>query len=232
MIRLNIHLEDEDWIPAVGGWRCEALSLPGASLEALYHDGIKADTKTFDIENHIIRWAGKSRPTDLLATLSLNKDLPELENEKLQLEREKLNLQQQLERDKLKLEKQKAAIETKWKIITALGAILGSLLSFATAYSVGSKDLAKPMLSSPKIQTYATVLTITEAKCIEAVSANLQRSGFQNINVVKMGIYATKDLYNVFIGCNTDVNAIFVVVSGPDNANAKRIREEVKDLFP
>ena len=46
--------------------------------------------KIFDIENHIIRWAGKSRPTDLLATLSLNKDLPELENEKLQLEREKL----------------------------------------------------------------------------------------------------------------------------------------------
>ncbi len=130
MIRLNIHLEDEDWIQAIGGWRCDALTLPGASIKALYHDGIKVDTKTFDIENHIIRWAGTSRPTDLLATLILSKDLPELETEKLQLERDKLNLQQQIEHDKLKLEKQKAAIETKWKLITAFGAILGSLLSF------------------------------------------------------------------------------------------------------
>ena len=232
MIRLNIHLEDKDWIPAIGGWRCEALSLPGASLEALYHDGIKADTKTFNIENHIIRWAGKSRPNDLLATLSLNKDLSELENEKLQLEREKLNLQQQLEQDKLKLEKQKASIETKWKIITALGAVLGSLLSFVTAYSVSSKNTVKPVFITPKIQTYATLLTIDEAKCIETVSTKLQKSGFQDLNIVKMGIYATKGSYNVFIGCNTDVNAIFLVVSGPDNANAKRIREEVKDLFP
>lgn len=232
MIRLNIHLEDEDWIPAIGGWRCEALSLPGASLEALYHDGIKADTKTFDIQNHIIRWAGKSKPTDLLVTLSLNNVLPELENEKLQLERERLSLQQQLERDKLLLEKQKASIETKWKIITAFGAILGSILSFATAYSVGSKNTMKSTLRPPTIQTYATVLTIAEAKCIESMSANLQKSGFQSINIVRMGIYATKGLYNVFIGCNSDVNAIFVVVSGPDNVNAKRIREEVKDLFP
>lgn len=65
----------------------------------------------------------------MLVTLSLSKDLPNLEAEKLRLEQEKLNLEQLLERDKLQLEQQKASVETRWKAITEVGAILSGLLT-------------------------------------------------------------------------------------------------------
>jgi hypothetical protein len=243
-MKLNIHIEDEDWSPAMGGWRCDALLLPGATLEALYHDGMKADTKSFNIEGHIIRWSGNLMPKDILATLSLSNNLYDLEEEKLRLEREKLSLQQQLERDKLSLEKQKTSVETKWKFITAIGAIMGSLLSFGAAYLVGSAKPTNPVsaiptvqahaerLSNPTIQTYVARMSNTEDKCLEALMERLERHRYKNITLVRMGIYATKASYNVFIGCNSDVNAVILVVSGPESSNAKKIREEIKLFLP
>ncbi|MCZ8248244.1 MAG: hypothetical protein ACK5U2_11550 [Microcystis sp.] len=232
MIKFNIYLKDEDWVPAMGGWRCDALLIPGANFEALYHDGMKADTKIFNVENHIIRWSGSSKPKDILVTLSLAKDLPKLEEERLQLERDKLNLEQQLERDKLSLEQQKASVETKWKIITALGAIFGSLLTFGTTYLVGSSKSAIPVMTPPRVHTYAAVMSISENKCLESLTKSLANYGLQNVTPVRMGIYATRGSYNVFVGCNSDVKAVFLVVSGPDDSKAKKMREDIKDLLP
>lgn len=232
MIKFNVYLKDEDWLSAMGGWRCEALLIPGANFEALYHDGMKADTKSFNIENHIIRWSESSKPKDLLVTLSLTKDLPKLEEEKLQLEREKLNLEQQLERDKLRLEQQKTSVEAKWKMITAIGTILGSLLTFGTTYLLGSSKSAISLMIPPRVHTYAAVMSIPEDKCIESVAKSLENYGLQNVTPVRMGVYATKGSYNVLVGCNSDVKAVFLVVSGSDDADAKKIREDIKTLLP
>jgi hypothetical protein len=232
MMKFNIHLEDEDWFPAIGGWRCDALLLPGASLEALYHDGMKTDTKHFDVETHFIRWSGSSRPKDIIATLSIDRDLHTLEQEKLSLEREKLSLQEQLERDKLSLERQKTSLEIKWKFLTAIGAVIGSILSLGAAHLVGSDKSTKHAYTIPTVQTYAERLLITEKQCLDTLSERLEGHGLHDITLVRRGIYATKDNYNVFVSCDTDLNAIFLVVSGPDNTLAKKMREEIKALLP
>jgi hypothetical protein len=221
MIRFNVYLKDEDWLSAMGGWRCDALLIPGANFEALYHDGRKADTKSFEIENHIIRWSENSKPKDLLVTLSLTEDLPKLEEEKLQLEREKLSL-----------EKQKTSVETKWKLITAVGAILGSLLTFSTTYVVGASRSVTSATTPPRIHTYATVMSISEEQCINSLTKSLENYGLQNITSVRMGIYATRGSYNVFIGCNSDVKAVLLTVSGPNDSEAKQLREDIKALLP
>lgn len=233
MIEFKVYLKEENWEPAMGGWRCDALLIPGAKFESLYHDGMKATEGDFYIENSTIIWRrANPKPRYLLVTLSLAKDLPKLEEEKLQLEREKFNLEQQLERDKLKLEQQKASVETRWKITTAVGAILGSLLTFGTTYVLGSSKLATSVTTPPRVHTYATVMSIPEDRCIDSITKSLENYGLQSVTPVRTGVYATKGSYNVFVGCNLDVKAVFLAVSGPDDSDAKRLREDIKALLP
>ncbi|MEM9542233.1 MAG: hypothetical protein AAGA60_22415 [Cyanobacteria bacterium P01_E01_bin.42] len=218
-IKFNTYLKDEDWMPAMRGWRCEALLIPNVKFEALYYDGNKDDTN-FRVENHIIRWLGDSKPKDILVILSLTEDSSQLEQERLRLEQEKLNLEQK-----------KASIETKWKIITAIGAILSGLLTFGTTYFVRKQEsitLADP----PKIQTFIKAMSVSENQCIESLEKSLGNYGLRNINPVRGGIYATRRNYNIFIACNTDLNAILLVVSGSDNSEARQIREDIKRLLP
>ncbi len=217
----------------MGGWRCDALLIPGASFETLYHDGMKATEGDFYIENYTIIWRrANSKPKNLLVTLSLAKDLPKLEEEKLQLEREKLNLEQQLERDKLKFQQQKASVETKWKVVTAVGAFFGSLLTFGTTYFVGTPKSETSVIAPPRIHTYATPMSISENECLDSLVRSLEDNELQDINRVRMGVYATKGNYNVFLGCNSDVKAVFLAVSGPDDSAAKSLREDIKTFLP
>ncbi|WGV24417.1 hypothetical protein [Halotia branconii] len=219
-IEFNTSLGEGDWVSTVGGWRCDALLIPGAQLEALYYDGIKADTKSFTIESSIIRWSGSLKPKELLVRLSLTKDLPKLEEEKLQLEKDKLNL-----------EKQKSSIETKWKVLTAIGAIVSSLLTLSTTYFVGQSKLATS-LAPPRVHTYSSAMSIPENRCINSLTKSLENYGLQNVTTVNKGVYATKENYNIFVGCDTNTKAIFLVVSGPEDAEAKQIRENIKVLLP
>ncbi len=240
-IEFNTSISDGDWVKAVGGWRCDALLIPGAKLEALYHDGIKADTGSFTIESSIIRWFGSSKPKELLIRLSLTKDLTKLEEEKLQLEKDKLTLTKelpkleeeklQLEKDKLNLERQKSSIETKWKIITAIGAILGSLLTFGSTYILEKPKTNAFVTTPPRIHTYTGVMSVTENQCIASLTKILENYGLQNVTTVQKGVYANKGNYNIFVGCNTDIKAIFLVVSGPEDSECKRLREDIKSQF-
>ncbi|MCA1994953.1 MAG: hypothetical protein LDL41_23325 [Coleofasciculus sp. S288] len=220
-IKFNISLNDADWDKRQGGWECNALLIPGAELEALYHDEIKADSKNYTVENSIIRWSGNPRPKELLVRLSLTKDLPRLEEEKLHLEKEKLNL-----------ERHKASVEIKWKVLTAVGTILGSLLTLGTTYLVERSKPTTSMPILPRVHTYASVMLIPEDKCINSLTKSLKNYGLQDVTPVKNGVYATKGNYNIFVGCNTDVKAIFLVVSGPKDSDAKEIREDIKAILP
>jgi hypothetical protein len=219
-IEFNTYLKDEDWMPTMGGWRCDALLIPGANFEALYHDGSKADPKDFTVERHIIRWSGNTRPKDLLVTLSLAKDLPQLEQEKLRLEREKVNL-----------EHKKTFLENRWKIITAVGAILSSLLTFGATYLVNQPKL-QTATKRPYIHTYTKELRISENECIDFMSRGFANYGLQNINPVQGGVYGEQETYNVFVACNADVNAVILVVSGFDSSRARAIRDDFKSLLP
>lgn len=219
-IEFNTYLRDDDWVLAMGGWRCDALLIPGAKFEALYHDGSKADPKNFTVERHIIRWSGNTRPQDLLVTLSLAKDLPQLEQEKLRLEREKINL-----------EHKKTFLENRWKIITAVGAALSSLLTFGATYLVNQPKL-QTATKRPYIHTYAKELQTSEGECINSMSRSFANYGLKNINPVEGGVYGEQETYNVFVACNADLNTVFLVVSGAEASRARAIREDVKSLLP
>ena len=127
-IEIDASLSNSDWEPRQGGWRCEALSIPGAELSALFYDGNKADTKNYSVDRDVIRWSGANRPSEAIARIVFTKDLPKLEDDKLQLEK-----------DKFELEIQKTRSEKKWKVITAIGTVLSFILTF-----IGTYFLVKP----------------------------------------------------------------------------------------
>jgi hypothetical protein len=86
--------------------------------------------------------------------------------------------------------------------------------------------------SPPRVHTYARVLRISEEDCVNSMSDALAKSGVQDITPVQKGIYGTKGDYNIFVGCNTEVKALFLVVSGSQDDVAKQIREEIKGHLP
>jgi hypothetical protein len=132
----------------------------------------------------------------------------------------------------LNLERQKASIETRWKVLTTIGAILGSLLTLGTTHFVGRSKPTTFMSSLPRVHIYASVMSIPENQCMDSLTKGLESYGLQNVTPVQRGIYATKGSYNIFVGCNTDVKAIFLAVSGPEDLDAKEIREDIKALLP
>ncbi|EKV00933.1 hypothetical protein Lepto7375DRAFT_3071 [Leptolyngbya sp. PCC 7375] len=221
VIELNIYLKNEDWIATMGGWRCDALLIPGAEFKALYYDGTRTDTKNVEIERHIIRWAsGIPRPKELLVTVSLAKDLPQLEKEKLRLEREKLNL-----------EHKKTFLENRWKTIAATGAIVSSLLTFGATYLVNQPKSVNSV-KRPDIHTHTKELRVSEDQCLESMSRAFANYGLKNINLVQGGVYGEQDNYNVFVSCNSSLDVVFLVVSGAEASKARRIREDLKSALP
>ena len=75
-------------------------------------------------------------------------------------------------------------------------------------------------------------MSISEDKCIDSLTKSLENYGLQNVTPIRMGVYATIGSYNVFVGCNSDVKAVFLAVSGPDDSDAKKLREEIKAFLP
>ncbi len=221
-IQFNSHLKDEDWTQTLGGWRCDALRIPGAKFEALYHDGKRADTNSFTIENYTIRWSGSPKPKELSVLISLiPQDLDKLEKQKIQLEQNKFNLEQE-----------KASTEKKWKVLTAVGAICSGLITFSTTYFLKQPNSVASIESPPRIHSYVGEMLISEDKCITSTTKSLENYGLQNVTPVRGGVYAIKGNYNVFVGCNASTKTTFVVVSGANDSEAKRIREDIKAFLP
>ena len=205
----------------MGGWRCDALLIPDIKFEALYHDGRKADDKDFTIEDHIIRWSRGPKPTDLSVTLSLTKDVPKIEEEKLLLEKEKFNFDQK-----------KTALENRWKFISAIGAVLSGLLTFGATHVLTQTTPQKAVLAPPRVHTDTKELSISEDKCMQSVEKKLENYGLKDITLVRGGVYALQGSYNIFVACEADAKVAFIVVSGPQDSKAKQIRENIKQLIP
>jgi hypothetical protein len=70
-------LTEADWDEALRGWRCPALSVPGAIVEALYVDGTRVDSATYEVltPNRIIRWVPRNEPAHVTVSIKLTEDL-------------------------------------------------------------------------------------------------------------------------------------------------------------
>lgn len=98
---------------------------------------------------------------------------------------------------------------------------------------VQSNDLQNnSMTAPPRLHTYVSPLMSSESECSNSLKTSLRNYGLHNIVSVQQGVYGTKGSYNIFVGCYEEVKAIFLVVSGPEDSNAKKIREEIKALLP
>ncbi len=64
-VSFNSTLGRDDWDDHIGGWRCPALGLPGAKLEALYTGGGQLATDQYGAlpTNHV-KWRGRAEPPE------------------------------------------------------------------------------------------------------------------------------------------------------------------------
>nr|VFJ93193.1 MAG: hypothetical protein BECKLFY1418B_GA0070995_104229 [Candidatus Kentron sp. LFY] len=76
-ISFTVTANENDWDNALGGWRCPAIVIPSAALEAVFVDGEKKDIGGFDVlsEHRVIRWIGDNRPETVTFSIVITKDL-------------------------------------------------------------------------------------------------------------------------------------------------------------
>jgi hypothetical protein len=70
-------LTEADWDETLRGWRCPALAVPGAVVDALYVDGNRTDSAKYEVlpEHSIIRWTPTDQPQRVTASIRLTKEL-------------------------------------------------------------------------------------------------------------------------------------------------------------
>ncbi len=73
----TVRLGASEWDEHLGGWRCTALDLPGARVESLHRDGATIDPKNYsvDLKHSLVRWTQAQAPQELLASISITKEL-------------------------------------------------------------------------------------------------------------------------------------------------------------
>ena len=220
-IILRTYIDDKDWSESQLGWCCDALRITGIQLQAIFNDGVKVDNKSFSIENDIIRWTTNPRPTELLVVFSVANDLSKVGEEKLLLEQEKL-----------KLEKKNNGLENILKFIFPVNVALMILVIFGMNYFSEQSNPKTVTLDPPRIHTQTKKISISEDQCINSIEKEFENYGLENIKPVRGGVYSTQGNYNIFVVCEEDAQVAFIVVSGPEDSKAKKIREDIKRLIP
>ena len=141
-IRMSTRLVESDWDQTFGGWRCDALRIPGANIISIYYDGRQAGKKEFTQVDAFILWADdKNRPREIGVTIEFTIDLSQLEQDKFNLEREKFKLEQ----EKQELEKKKHT----WQRISIIGTILGIILSSVVTLTISARRNATASPGDP-----------------------------------------------------------------------------------
>lgn len=123
-------LTSADWDGRVGGWKCSALTLPGAAVDKLFADGYQVDPRHFRIDGDFIVWADSKRPSEVLAQIVLPRMLA----------------------DKELLERQKFQSERLWKWVSGLGAAAAFLISTFVVPYIKAKWNSTPNLEVIKVQ--------------------------------------------------------------------------------
>lgn len=196
-LKLEISLDSNDWDDRLGGWKCDALNIPGAEVESIYHAGRKADKADYYIENSDIRWRGDSRSRNVLVRISLTEDLKELEKRKKELEEEKIEL-----------EREKFVSDKKWKkrmaVITIACSIFTALVTYLTKQPLPCNQITtnevpkqvepKEVISSPSIQPIKPSLTAFEA--VREYYNSLSNGSYKEVWENKLSTFYRKKIGN------------------------------------
>lgn len=76
-IAFTIRFTEGDWDPALRGWRCPVLNIPGAVIEDVYVNGSRVDKATYEVlkEHGIVRWIPAKQPERPVASIRLTENL-------------------------------------------------------------------------------------------------------------------------------------------------------------
>lgn len=76
-IVFTVAVDQEDWDKQFGGWRCSALRIPSAQVDAVYVAGVRVPESeyTVDREKELIHWRGPNLPDKARLSLSLTEEL-------------------------------------------------------------------------------------------------------------------------------------------------------------
>jgi hypothetical protein len=76
-IAFAARLTEADWDETLRGWRCPALAVPGAVIDALFVDGNRTDSAKYEVlqDHAIIRWTPTDQPQRVTASVRLTKEL-------------------------------------------------------------------------------------------------------------------------------------------------------------
>jgi hypothetical protein len=76
-IVFTTRLTEADWDDMMRGWRCPALGIPGAAVDALFVDGERIDKVKFEVlaQNQVIRWIVDDRPPRATLSIALLEEL-------------------------------------------------------------------------------------------------------------------------------------------------------------
>jgi hypothetical protein len=146
-ISLRLTLSAADWDPRIGGWKCEALLIPGSQLRLLFVQGLEAGPRDYRVETGVIYWNKDVRPKEVVAEVTIDKDLQAIETENRSLSTAKDTLEQQ----KLELENRKFRSDRFWKALSAAGGVLGILLGYAVKHFEGgatTKAATEPQIAT------------------------------------------------------------------------------------
>jgi len=167
-LSFRLTLSGREWDSRVGGWRCEALAIPGAKLQQLCDNGTEVGTSDYQIENGVIVWNKKERPAEIVAAVEIDKDLQAIQDANSALAADKAGLEEQ----KFALEQHKFKSDRFWKALSTIGAVLGVTIGYAYKYylepastttgapAIASFDRSNDFLSSNSQQSFRSLLKV------------------------------------------------------------------------
>jgi hypothetical protein len=72
----TVRLDKSDWNSGIGGWRCPALKIPGATISKVYVSGKPIDASFYQsTSDETIRWIPDNPPPQISVLISLTKSL-------------------------------------------------------------------------------------------------------------------------------------------------------------
>jgi hypothetical protein len=76
-IAFTTTITDRDWDSELGGWRCPALKIPGAMVDAVFVAGARVDPSWYEVlrEHSFIRWVRPDHPQQAIVSLKLTQEL-------------------------------------------------------------------------------------------------------------------------------------------------------------
>jgi hypothetical protein len=141
-VTFSVTLTDHEWDSLTGGWRCDALFLPHASVASVFANGERVDASRYSIEQQFIRWAGGDQRPDAItvrfsvANVALTPD-------------QEVELKHRQEENTLSLRREELKQSRRQMLVTAGVALTTAGLSSFVAWSGARKGTVKDAPAGP-----------------------------------------------------------------------------------